>query len=394
MSWWNTILIIIVIIVAIAGLIETGTVFWLILPSDIILAAAVIALISLWAWKWVLLVTFVSILFTIIWDQIWYYSGNKLGSTLYDKKDTRYFKKKYLIQAQEALERKWEKFLYVWRFVSFWGLLPIIYGMMRRDKKWFFKVSALSAIIWKWSIILPLSLILFFFPDLTNNFVLLLLLAAAIPEIVGWIMLLTPEVKEYSKRLKRAKDQIDAIRGDIGSIKWHLGVIREKIKTNDSQKLDDQALVDLNDLSSVPDPDANKKEPIPIPEEAIVQQVAITSESSILDDTSSLTATNNKTISPSSETKPKKNTDKTTTKLKNKVIATLGTISWKQSQNNKKSHTVETSIADNTKENKNHALSEQKVEQGSSDSAPHHNNNKPIATKNIRSSESIIPDQI
>lgn len=93
-----------VVIVILAGIIETGTFFGIILPSDIILSASVLALVSLGKRWMVALITVLSIVFTVVGDQLGYYTGFKLGSGLYDRKDTWYFKKKYLLQAQEALQ--------------------------------------------------------------------------------------------------------------------------------------------------------------------------------------------------------------------------------------------------------------------------------------------------
>lgn len=205
-------------VVIIAWIIETWTVFGVILPSDIILSATVIALIVLKQWRMVAIVVALSILFTIVGDQIGYYTWYKLWSNLYDKQDTRYFKKKYLIQAQEALNRGGENFLYKWRFVAFGGFLPMIYGMMKRDRTRFFKVSALSGALRKLSIVIPLVLVLLLFPGLQSHFVILIALVAAIPEIIGWIVLLFPEFKKYKARLSGAKEQIDTIRGSFGEI--------------------------------------------------------------------------------------------------------------------------------------------------------------------------------
>lgn len=74
--------------------------------------------------------------------------------------------------------------MYVGRYVGFGGILPTIYGMMKWDRAKFFKVSVLSAIMWKLSIIVPLVLLILIFPSLKSRFALLLLLAAAVPEII------------------------------------------------------------------------------------------------------------------------------------------------------------------------------------------------------------------
>lgn len=94
----------------------------------------------------------------------------------------------------------------------------MIYGMMKRDRTRFFKVSALSGALRKLSIVIPLVLVLLLFPGLQSHFVILIALVAAIPEIIGWIILLFPEFKKYKARLSGAKEQIDTIRGSFGEI--------------------------------------------------------------------------------------------------------------------------------------------------------------------------------
>lgn len=228
----------IVVIIILASIIETGTFFWLILPADIILSASILALAGLEKWGMVFVVTLLSIIFTIIWDQLGYYTGYKLWSWLYNKEDNWYFKKKYIIQAQEALQRSWEKVLYIGRYIWFGGILPTIYGMMKWEKKQFFKISVLSAILWKLSIIIPLVLIMFLFPWMRSRFALLLLLASTIPEIIWWIILLKPQAEEYWKRLENAKEQINDIRQNFSNIKENLWEIIEKLKINSEETLE------------------------------------------------------------------------------------------------------------------------------------------------------------
>ncbi len=249
--WW------LVLIVIITGIIETGTFLWLILPSDIILSATVLGLVGLGKWRMVALVTLLSIVFTIVGDHIGYYSGYKVGAWLYDRKDTRYFKKKFLIQAQEALSKSGEKFLYTGRFVSFGWLLPTIYGMMKRDKKQFLKVSILSAILWKLSIILPLVALVVIFPWLRGRVALLLLLAAAVPEAIGWAVLLKPQAVKYIDRLSAAKEQINAIRANFNSIKGNIGDIVTKLKTPTEAQALENALNETSQQKVTPFEDSS-----------------------------------------------------------------------------------------------------------------------------------------
>ena len=241
-GWSNLLLVGLVVIVILAGIVETGTFFGIILPSDIILSASVLALVSLGKRWMVVLITLLSIIFTIVGDQLGYYTGFKLGSSLYDRPDTRYFKKKYLLQAQEALQTWGEKFLYVGRYVGFGGILPTIYGMMKWERAKFLKVSVLSAIMWKLSIIVPLILLILIFPSLKSRYALLLILAAAVPEIIWWIMLLKPQAEKYFERISAAKQEISAIRESFNTIGQSVGDIRSKVKKPTDDALASQEL--------------------------------------------------------------------------------------------------------------------------------------------------------
>lgn len=106
---------------------------------------------------------------------------------------------------------------------------------MKRDKKDFFKLSTLSAILWKLSITIPLITILLIFPSLKIG--ILLILCMIIPEITGWIILLKPEAEKYFERLSNAKEQINAIRADVKAIGGHFSEIVEKLKTPSEAEL-------------------------------------------------------------------------------------------------------------------------------------------------------------
>ncbi len=228
-SWWLLLIIGILLFVLIAGVVETGTFFGIVFPSNLIVSWAVIAFVMMKNRWMVTTVVILSILATIIGDHIGYYTGKKLGSWLYEKEDTRYFKKKYFIKAQEALTKRGKKIIYVGRFMSFGFLLPTIFGMMNRDKKDFLQLSVLSAALWKLSITLPLIIVLVLFPSLKIG--ILLILCMVVPEITWWIILLKPEAEKYYERLWNAKEQIEAIRSNFSSIKGNIGDILTKLKT-------------------------------------------------------------------------------------------------------------------------------------------------------------------
>lgn len=71
---------------------------------------------------------------------------------------------------------------------------------MGMDQKKFFRLSVLSAAMWKLSLIVPMAVLMFIFPGIKTG--LLLVLIFTLPEIVGWIVLFFPKAQEYAQRLQ------------------------------------------------------------------------------------------------------------------------------------------------------------------------------------------------
>lgn len=231
-SWSVIIITLILLFVSVASIIETGTFFGILAPTDFILSTAIIVFIGMKQWWMVAVVALCSIVFTVVGDQLWYITGKKLWATLYDKEDTWYFKKKYFLEAQETLTKRWDKILYIGRFLTVWWFLPTIYGVMNLDRKNFIKVSLLSSIIWTLSLVIPLVLLMVLFPSVKYHLGILLLVIYTLPEIIGRIILLRPQ--DYVQKIANAKEQIASIRWDISDISKQIWSIVEKIKTSDS----------------------------------------------------------------------------------------------------------------------------------------------------------------
>lgn len=221
----------ILMFVIVSSIIETGTFFGVLLPSDLILSVSVIVFIGMKQWWLVAWVTILSILFTIVGDNLWYMTGKKLWASLYEKEDTRYFKKKYFLEAQESIVKNGDRMLYIGRYLSIGGFLPTIYGVMNVDRQRFMKLSAITATIWKLSLVVPMVVLMIVFPSIQYRVGILLVLVFTLPELVGWIMLLSPHAKEYAQRLVDAKEQIAIIRQDISDIGKQLWSIAHTIKT-------------------------------------------------------------------------------------------------------------------------------------------------------------------
>lgn len=63
-----------------ASILETGTFFGFLLPSDLILSASIIVFVGTGKWIMILFITLISIIFTVFGDILGYMTGKRLGS--------------------------------------------------------------------------------------------------------------------------------------------------------------------------------------------------------------------------------------------------------------------------------------------------------------------------
>lgn len=100
-----------------------------------------------------LLSTFVA-LSGIVGNTFGYWFGAKSGSYLYNKKDSFWFKKKYLIQSHEFFEKHGGRAIIFARFLPIIRTFaPIIAGVVKMDKKKFMFFNILSSFLWAFTLI-------------------------------------------------------------------------------------------------------------------------------------------------------------------------------------------------------------------------------------------------
>lgn len=102
---------------------------------------------------WLMLVLL--ILAAIAGDQVGYLTGRKIGKTLYRKKDTWYFKQKYISKTQEFYDRHGGKTIIIGRFVPIVRTFaPIVAGVAKLEYKRFVPYNIIGGIIWITSMLL------------------------------------------------------------------------------------------------------------------------------------------------------------------------------------------------------------------------------------------------
>ena len=83
-----------------------------------------------------------------------YWFGAKSGYYLYNKKDSFWFKKKYLLQSKDFFEKHGGKAIIYARFLPiFRTFAPIVAGIGTMDKKKFMFYNVLSSVLWSFILI-------------------------------------------------------------------------------------------------------------------------------------------------------------------------------------------------------------------------------------------------
>jgi membrane-associated protein len=97
----------------------------------------------------VLLLSVLVALAGIIGNMFGYWFGARSGTYLYQKEDTFWFKKKYLIQSHEFFEKHGGRAIIFARFLPvIRTFAPIIAGIVKMDKKKFMLYNVISSFLW------------------------------------------------------------------------------------------------------------------------------------------------------------------------------------------------------------------------------------------------------
>ncbi|NBL64660.1 DedA family protein [Flavobacterium sp. NST-5] len=90
----------------------------------------------------------------IIGNTFGYWFGAKSGYYLYNKKDTFWFKKKYLIESREFFEKHGGRAIIFARFVPIIRTFaPIVAGIVQMEKKKFMFYNIVSSVLWAFSLV-------------------------------------------------------------------------------------------------------------------------------------------------------------------------------------------------------------------------------------------------
>lgn len=135
----------------------------------------------------------------IVGNMVGYWFGSKSGYYLYNKEDSFWFKKKYLIQSKDFFEKHGGRAIIFARFLPvIRTFAPIVAGIVTMDKKKFMFYNILSSFLWSFSLIFAGHYLYGFLLekyqiDLKNHIELI---------IIGLIVLtLSPVIMKLAKKL-------------------------------------------------------------------------------------------------------------------------------------------------------------------------------------------------
>jgi membrane-associated protein len=136
---------------------ETGLFFGFFLPGDSLLFVAGIYSAPLAAQifasdnEWLNLFTIFSVISVagILGNYVGYQIGNKVGPAMYDWKENIFFKKKYLVQAQDFYEKHGGRAIVIARFIPIVRTFaPIVAGIVKMDKGKFVYFNIIGCLAW------------------------------------------------------------------------------------------------------------------------------------------------------------------------------------------------------------------------------------------------------
>ncbi len=137
---------------------ETGLLVGFFLPGDSLLFAAGIYVAKLsqsfYNVHYSVIIILV-VIASVLGNMAGYWFGSKTGHLLYQRKDTFFFKKKYLLQAHDFYERYGKATVFAAKFLPIIRTFaPIVAGIVKMEKSTFAFYNILGSAIWVSSMIL------------------------------------------------------------------------------------------------------------------------------------------------------------------------------------------------------------------------------------------------
>jgi membrane-associated protein len=139
----------------------------------------------------------------ILGNIVGYWFGSKVGIICITKKDTFWFKKKYLVQSKDFFDKHGEELLFCQVLTYIQNFCSIVAGIVTMDKKKFMYYNVISSFLWSFTLIFAGHYLYGFLLDsyqidLKNHIELI---------ILGLVILtLSPVLLKFAKKKTKSED--------------------------------------------------------------------------------------------------------------------------------------------------------------------------------------------
>jgi membrane-associated protein len=184
------------VLVAEAGLVglaliifsETGLLVGFFLPGDSLLISAGLfsagGHLPIWPMVWILTAA------AIIGDATGYFIGKKLGTSLYNREDSIFFKRKHIEHTREFYEKHGGKTIILARFIPIVRTFaPTVAGVAGMKYRSFVIYNVLGAFIWIWSLLFAGYFLGRTFPKINDHIhtvVVVVVILSVLPIVIKW----------------------------------------------------------------------------------------------------------------------------------------------------------------------------------------------------------------
>lgn len=128
---------------------ESGLLFGFLLPGDSLLFIAGFLCSIPKTGLDIRVMAFGCFAFAVLGDSVGYYTGKKFGRKLFNKTDSKFFKKKHLVAAQEFFDRQGKLAIIIARFMPFVRTFaPIVAGIAAMRYKTFIIYNVVGGFVW------------------------------------------------------------------------------------------------------------------------------------------------------------------------------------------------------------------------------------------------------
>ena len=132
---------------------ETGAFFGFFFPGDSLLVTA--GYFASQGHLPIIILLIFTFIAAVLGDSTGYAFGKKVGPAIFNKEDSLFFNKKYIIRAQEYYERHGGKTIIIARFIpAIRTFAPIVAGIGNMRYKTFLAYNMIGGFVWTWGMLL------------------------------------------------------------------------------------------------------------------------------------------------------------------------------------------------------------------------------------------------